>query len=94
LPPPCRSRVAASFYFNNFENSQILEILISGKINVIFLINGKNMGVACGPGFPFQVLALPSLKGSAHCGLYTSIPNATFTQPNKNGAISSHISSN
>jgi hypothetical protein len=34
------------------------------------------MGVACGPGFPLQVLAFPSLNPKARCGLFTAIPNA------------------
>jgi len=32
------------------------------------------MGVAFGPGFPLQVLALPAHKPSARCGLFTAIP--------------------
>jgi hypothetical protein len=36
------------------------------------------MGVACGPGFPLQVLALPPLKAIARSGLFTTIPNAAL----------------
>jgi len=38
------------------------------------------MGVACGPGFPLQVLALPAYKSGARSGLFTAIPNAAHTQ--------------
>jgi len=34
------------------------------------------MGVACGPGFPLQVLAFPARKPGTRCGLFTAIPNA------------------
>jgi hypothetical protein len=33
------------------------------------------MGIACGPGFPLQVLAFPARKANPRCGL-TAIPNA------------------
>ncbi|MET3607628.1 hypothetical protein ABIC74_001476 [Mucilaginibacter rubeus] len=32
------------------------------------------MGVACGPGFPLQVLAFPARNPSTRSGLYTAIP--------------------
>ncbi|WP_413668802.1 hypothetical protein ACEN9X_01945 [Mucilaginibacter sp. Mucisp86] len=35
-----------------------------------------NMGVACGPGYPLQVLAFPARKSNPRCGLYATIPNA------------------
>ncbi|MET3501200.1 hypothetical protein ABIC45_002812 [Mucilaginibacter rubeus] len=35
-----------------------------------------NMGVAYGPGYPLQVLALPVRNPYTRCGLYTAIPNA------------------
>jgi len=38
------------------------------------------MGVACGPGFPLQVLAFPALTLYTRCGLYTAIPNAASAQ--------------
>jgi hypothetical protein len=34
------------------------------------------MGVACGPGFPLQVLAFAARDPYTRCGLYTAIPNA------------------
>jgi hypothetical protein len=34
------------------------------------------MGVACGPGFSLQVLALPAHNPNPRCGLFTAIPNA------------------
>jgi len=34
------------------------------------------MGVACGPGYPLQVLAFPARKSNPRCGLYATIPNA------------------
>jgi hypothetical protein len=34
------------------------------------------MGVACGPGFPLQVLAFPARDSDARCGFFTTIPNA------------------
>jgi hypothetical protein len=38
------------------------------------------MGVACGPGFPLQVLAFAARDPYTRCGLYTAILNAAPAQ--------------
>jgi len=42
------------------------------------LVFNDNVGVASGPGYPLQVLALPTHKVSARCGLSATIPNAAL----------------
>jgi hypothetical protein len=44
------------------------------------------MGVTCGPGFTFQVLALPAHNAGSRCGLSTAIPNAAPARPKKRPA--------
>jgi hypothetical protein len=44
------------------------------------------MGVACGPGYPLQVLAFPARKPNPRSGLYASIPNAALAMPQKRPA--------
>jgi hypothetical protein len=39
-----------------------------------------NMGVASGPGYPFQVLAFPTRNPNPRSGLSTTIPNAASAQ--------------
>ena len=52
------------------------DIIVSCWLLKVFLDQFINMGVACGPGFPLQVLAWPALKPDTRCGLFTAIPNA------------------
>ncbi len=52
------------------------------------------MGVACGPGYPLQVLALPDNKSGARFGLYASIPNAATAQLANYGLVSLFFSGN
>ncbi|SDG15270.1 hypothetical protein ACRQ5D_18200 [Mucilaginibacter sp. P25] len=42
------------------------------------------MGVACGPGFPLQVLTFPTRTPFARSGLYTAITNAAHVQHRQN----------
>jgi hypothetical protein len=43
---------------------------------IVFFVSFINVGVTCGPGFSFQVLAFPARNPHARCGLFTAIPNA------------------
>ncbi|NVM61739.1 hypothetical protein FHW88_000015 [Mucilaginibacter sp. SG538B] len=45
------------------------------------------MCVACGPGFPLQVLAFPVHNPYTRCGLYTAIPNAPPHNPVGNNMV-------
>jgi len=55
-------------------------VIVNHWLLGIFSICFINMGVACGPGFPLQVLAFPARNPYTRCGLYTAIPNAPHTQ--------------
>ncbi|MGF7077418.1 hypothetical protein ABIC84_005386 [Mucilaginibacter sp. 3215] len=46
----------------------------NGRLRV-FIYQFYNMGVACGPGFPLQVLAFPA-QAQSTLRAFTAIPNA------------------
>jgi hypothetical protein len=65
--------------FRSFKNFGSLLLQSAASIPYFY----QNVGVACGPGYPLQVLALPAHKPGARSGLYAPIPNAACLVPFK-----------